>query len=299
MDTKLAAAAHDAAPLRLASNAAQPGMDRSGRPAVLTPGAYLRFVNSAKGRPPPKAKPQVMRSLEPVTTTAGAAPGQAGYVHYFHIKKSDGTLEVQVGLEMPDQRIAWSFPDMGVAVSPFMRSGTVRAGGKRYEIRHLYGIRPFADDAAMQTLQAVMARRIAAWVDDKIPYCESRQPGEDLCVSCLGFVMHILFPGHTPAFPAIPADFPRAGTELHYTTEDLLVYLAGLHTVPTTEARLKRIDKLAIPQAMQEELVRLVQGNDASGNTSTASSGTAKNGAAARPPSKLGQRRTQQRPRQL
>src|SRR5258708_3524619 len=62
-----------------------------------------------------------LRATAPVVAVNGPAPGQAGFVHFF-IVRAAGTdeWETQVGIEMPDQRIAWSFFELGVVVSPFM-----------------------------------------------------------------------------------------------------------------------------------------------------------------------------------
>jgi len=208
---------------------------------------------------------------KPVLIATTTGPGQAGYVHYFIIKKPDETLETQIGIEMPDQRIAWSFFDLGVVVSPFMDSGSKTVNGKTYEVQHLYALRPFADDAAMLAFQAKLESRVIPWVEDATPYCELKVPSGELCLSCLGFVTHILFPGQIPGYPALPRDFPRSGE--HYSTEDLLLYLTGLHGLPTPKARHERINKLALPQNLQQELVRLVNlmdTNSAAGVASTA-----------------------------
>jgi len=101
-------------------------------------------------------------------------------VHYFLITHPDGELEYQVGIELEDQRIAWSFPDIGVSVSEFAKTATVQAGGKRYKVEHLHGIRPFNDDAQMRALQKDLPRRVAYWVDDNTRYCLMHVPGDTL-----------------------------------------------------------------------------------------------------------------------
>ena len=63
------------------------------------------------------------RSDMPIVTVSTTGDGQAGYVHYFVITGPDGEHESQVGIELPDHRIAWSFPELGVLVSPFIASG--------------------------------------------------------------------------------------------------------------------------------------------------------------------------------
>src|SRR5678815_681128 len=82
---------------------------------------------------------EAKNSSRPTHTTpvaSSAAPGQAGYVHYFLIEHADESLEYQVGIELGDQRIAWSFPDAGVVVSPFVQSGQIEVKGKHYKIKH-------------------------------------------------------------------------------------------------------------------------------------------------------------------
>jgi len=203
-------------------------------------------------------RPVVARANEPVFTTAVTGPEQTGYVHYFVITKPDETRETQIGIELPDQRIAWSFPELGVAVSPFIESGRMPVNGELYEVQHLYGIRPFPDEESMLVLREALMRRVIPWVEDGTPYCDLKGPSGELCVSCLGFVLRILFPGRSPDYPALPRDFKRVGPDAYYTTEDLLLYLAGLHGLSTREARLKRIGALTLPQSLREELIRLV-----------------------------------------
>ena len=212
------------------------------------------------------------RSNAPVVTAASAAPGQDGYVHFFLLRRPDDILEMLVGIELADQRIAWSFPELGVTVAPYIEAGPVAVNGRTYEVRHLYGIRPFADDGSMQTLRAELTRRVAQWIDDKTPYCDLRPPAGELCVSCLGFVMRVLFPGPTPVTPALPPDFRRVGPDAYYTTEDLLLYLVGLHGIATREARLKRIDELALPESLRDEAVRLVNATDPAAEIAVADS---------------------------
>ena len=76
------------------------------------------------------------------------APGtdQAGYIHYWVITAPDGEQEIQVGVELADQRIAWSFPEIGVQVRSFIASGEVNARDKIFRVQHLYGLRPFNTD---------------------------------------------------------------------------------------------------------------------------------------------------------
>lgn len=199
----------------------------------------------------------VTRADKPVVTVAAAGEGQAGYVHYFIVKAPDDSLEIQVGIELPDQSIAWSFPELGVVLSPFIESGTVAAGGKEYEVWHLYGIRPFPDDGAMALLRKELAGRIQPWVRAGIPYCENDGP-RGSCMSCIGLVLRALFPGRTSDYPDLPRDFRRAGSAANYTTRDLLLYLTGMLELPGREARLQRLSRLALPDALREDLEEFV-----------------------------------------
>ena len=89
-----------------------------------------------------------------------------------------------------------------------------------------------------------------------------RGPSDAPCLSCLSFVMRMLFLGATP-------DHERAQKTI-YNTDDLLLYLAGLHGLRDREARLKRIDELALPQDVREDVVRLVNTIDIPGAGNTA-----------------------------
>ena len=200
----------------------------------------------------PPAEP--LRALH-VVTAPGA--GQEGYIHYWVITAPDGEEEIQVGVELPNRRIAWSFPELGVQVRPFIADGEVQAGGKVFRIQYLYGLRPFATDAAMRNLRAALEFRVAYWVDNGTPYCLLNGQTREVCMSCMGFAMQVLFPGKTPAYPEVPREFPRIGAERYYTTEDLLLYLTGLHKLPTDAARRQQIMTISAPQSLQEELIRL------------------------------------------
>ena len=204
------------------------------------------------------AKQVVVRASAPVITATGTAPGQAGYAHYFLTTAPGGEEEIQVGIELPDRRIAWAFPEQGVVVTPFIAAGPYRANGKIYEVRHLYGIRPFPDDESMLALQKDLLFRVIPWVEDETPYCFLRPLDSEFCMNCLGFVMRVLFPGPSPSFPAVPRDFKRMGHDAFYTSDDLLLYLAGLHGFANEAERLQRLGKLALPDSMREELARLV-----------------------------------------
>ena len=195
--------------------------------------------------------------LQTLPVVDGPGAGQGGYVHYWVITAPDGQEETQVGIELPDQHIAWSFPHLGVAVVPFVAEGSVDTSAGRYAIRYLYGLRPHASAAAMRRLQQALPFRVAGWVDDATPHCELNGVGRELCMSCMGFVMQVLHPGKTPAYPEFPRNFPRIGHEPYYTTEDLLLYLTGLHVLPGAAARQRQIDRIGGPPSLREELTRL------------------------------------------
>jgi hypothetical protein len=67
----------------------------------------------------------------------------------------------------------------------------------------------------------------------------------------------VLFPGRTPEYANFPRNFPRVAGEEYHTTEDLLLYLTGLHVPRTDAARQRRIAALGGPPALREELERL------------------------------------------
>jgi hypothetical protein len=196
-------------------------------------------------------------------------------VHYFILKLPDESLEIQVGIELADQRIAWSFPGQGVAISPFIEEGVVSAGGQDYEVWYLYGIRPFPDEAAMATLQKELPGRVERWVKAETPYCQ-HDDGRGHCVSCLGLVLRVLYPGRNSDYPNLPRALARTGAAPGYTPNDLLLFLAGMHDLPTREARLQRLARLTLPDALREDLETLVY---ATSGTETAQ------GAAPKPPS--------------
>ena len=227
------------------------------------------------------------RATSPVVTVAGTAPGQTGYVHFFIVRAAGGEWETQVGVEMPDQRIAWSFFELGVIVSPFVESGVMPANRKQIEFQYLYGVRPFPDEASMRVLRAELEARVLPYAEAETPYCTVRGPSDAPCLSCLSFVMRMLFLGATP-------DHERAQKTI-YNTDDLLLYLAGLHGLRDREARLKRIDELALPQDVREDVVRLVNTIDipGAGNAAATTAKTpARGGRLAKPT-----QRTQQLPK--
>jgi hypothetical protein len=222
----------------------------------------LVMVAASKPKSPaPKTVTAAPAQPPSLVTVVSTRQGQAGYVHYFTIRGPDGVLESHVGIELADQRIAWSFPRVGVSVSPFIESGTVVAGGQTYQVEHLYGIRPFADDKSMRALQADLAARISPWIDDETGHCDPESPSNRECLSCLGFVMRVLYPGVYRHFVALPRDFKRTSTGA-YSTEDLLLYLTGLQNLGTRAAQNKRLDELKLPAALREDLVRVVNAAD-------------------------------------
>lgn len=208
-------------------------------------------TGSAKARA--AAAPQVRAPL--VVTGTGA--GQTGYVHYWLITAPNGDQEMQVGIELPDQRIVWSFPGVGVTVAPFIADGAYDANGRRFTVQHQYGLRPYRNEAAVRRLQAGLQRRVQPWIDNAVPYCELNGVSREVCVSCFGFAAQILYPGKTKMYAEFPRDFPKLSGEDYHTTEDLLVYLAGLHALPNAVARDQRMTLLGGPPALREELTRL------------------------------------------
>jgi len=80
-------------------------------------------------------------------------------------------------VELPDGRIAWSFPDVGVSVAPFIQSGPLEMNGRLYTVQHLYGLRPFPDDETMLALQRSLWDRVIPWVEGATPYCNPSHLG--------------------------------------------------------------------------------------------------------------------------
>jgi hypothetical protein len=212
------------------------------------------------------------RGSQPVQTAMATGQEQPGYVHYFLLTLPDESLETLVGIELPGRRIAWSFPEHGI----------VPAGGKQYGVSHLYGIRPFPDDAAMSELRRALASRVGRWVAAGIPYCENDGPRSQ-CMSCLGFVLRVLFPGRQNDFPELPGDFWRALYEKSYSTEDLLLYLTGMLALPDRAARLKRVGELNLPEALRGDVQELIQAMEAAGAVPPPSAIAAQKPVATRP----------------
>lgn len=203
-------------------------------------------------------KPGATPTIKAVTDVA---QHQAGYVHYFLLTHPDGELEYQVGIELEDRRIAWSFPGVGVSVSDFIKRGLLEAGGKPFKVEHLYGIRPFADDADMRRLQKELTPRVAQWVDAETPYCVMRERGQPFCLNCGDFVVRILYPGTHPLVPALPDDLVRMAGAAQ-TADDLLLYMAGLHQLPDHTSRLKRLAALDVPPALRDDLVAMIRATE-------------------------------------
>lgn len=189
-----------------------------------------------------------------VAAVTSSGPGQAGYVHYFLITHDDGSLEYHVGVELEDQRMAWSFPNAGVIVSDFIKRGTIDANGKLFRIEHLHGIRPFAGEDRMRDLQSALPQRVAMWVDSGVAHCLTREPGGPFCLSCGDFVLRLLYPGPDPLVPALPRDFTFAAT-----TNDLLLYLVGLHALPGTRDKLARLATLDLPATLRDDIASMIR----------------------------------------
>ena len=224
------------------------------RPATLTESLVL--VSNATPKRTTTLPRTSARINLPLAIVQGSGSGQAGYVHYFVITHPDGERESQVGIELAGDLIAWSFPGLGVVVSPFMSTGSISANGVSMDVEHLYGIRPFRTEEAMRVLRRDVAERVRMWVEEKTPYCDEELPSHAQCLSCLGFALRVLYPSPTRAFPTLPADFKSARRDV-YTTEDLLLYLTGVPVDGPRAARLKRIEGLNVPEGMREQLVRV------------------------------------------
>lgn len=229
------------------------------------------------------AAPVPQAATSPVHAVTGVADGQAGYVHYFLIIHPDGTPEEQVGIELEDRRIAWSFPGAGVIVSDFMRYGMLSVSGSMFKIEHLHGIRPFRDARDMQVLRKDLAQRVAYWIDEETPYCIFRQPGEQLCLNCGDFVARILFPATNALMVGLPEELTRAVGSTP-STDDLLIYMLGLHTLPDARSRLNQLGKLNLPDSLRLDVVSMLQ----QGDTTNASPGK-------KPSSRLARNRPQNR----
>jgi hypothetical protein len=228
------------------------------------------FTQAATLAPKAVSSPGATDNDNAPRTVTNVASGQAGYVHYFLIIHPDGTPEDQVGIELEDQRIAWSFPGAGVIVSDFMRYGMLSVAGKMFKIEHLHGIRPFRNPGDMQALRNDLAQRVAYWVDESTPYCIFRQPGEQMCLNCGDFVARILFPATNALMVGLPEELTRAVGSTP-TTDDLLIYMLGLHTLPDTKTRLARLAALDLPETLRLDVVAMLQPDEASTTDTIAS----------------------------
>lgn len=234
--------------------------------AALEYSRFVRAISAAReavpatkqGENAARVRADGARARAPVVAVTGPGAGQAGYVHYFYLRLPDDTVEYQIGIETEDGRIAWSFPDLGVVVSPFVYEGYIEAGGKAYEVMHLYGVRPFPDEASMAALRKALPARVSKLTERRVSYCDNDGP-QSSCMSCLGFVMRVLFPGRKDDYPEVPRDFAARVTAERYTTHDLLLYLTGLLHLPTREARLQRLKRMAVPDQMRADLQTLVR----------------------------------------
>ncbi|MGZ8230068.1 MAG: hypothetical protein ACXW2A_09590 [Burkholderiales bacterium] len=221
----------------------------------------------ATPRPPATASTSARARFD-LRAVSGLA-GQAGYIHFFVITGPDNEPETQIGIELADGRIAWSFPEAGVSVSPFPASGTVMVGSTQYQIEHLYGLKPFRDEASMVALRRELPARMAPYVEENTPYCDESGDSARFCMSCLGFVLRVIYPGTSRGFPALPGDF-RSAQGGRYSTEDLLLYLAGVPLNASRTARARRIQALAVPDSLREELTRISSSLETGSDTPTA-----------------------------
>ncbi len=215
-------------------------------------------VQAAAPEPQKTASPTASANAAGLHTVTDVADGQAGYVHYFLITHPDGTPEDQVGIELEDRRIAWSFPGAGVIVSGFVKNGILDIAGKTFFIEHLHGIRPFRTAGEMQSLRNDLSLRVAYWVDEETPYCIFRQPGERLCLNCGDFVASILFPATNPLMVGLPEELTRTlgGTP---TTDDLLIYMLGLYALPDAKSRLRQLATMNVPESLRIDVMAMLQ----------------------------------------
>lgn len=248
--------------------------------------AISGFASVARPAKSQSATTKPVRAPSIVTSTGA---GQAGYVHYWIITAPDGEQEIQVGMELADQRIVWSFPGVGVTVAPFIAAGEYDAHGQRFTVEYQYGLRPYRNEAAVSRLQANLQRRVKPWIDNATPYCPLNGVTAEICVSCFGFVAQMLYPGKTRMYADFPRDFPRVGGNENYSSDDLLLYLTGLHALRNPAARQRRMDTLGGPAALREELARVSALVIDDRPTAVAAAGT-KRGGTTRTPLKPGVR---------
>ena len=255
--------------------------------ALALPGMAHATVVSGRAAVtrPAKSDAAATKSVRAPSIVTSTGAGQAGYVHFWIITAPDGEQEIQVGMELSDQRIVWSFPGVGVTVAPFIAAGEYDANGRRFRVEHQYGLRPYRNDAAVRRLQANLQRRVKPWIDHATPYCELNGVTAEVCVSCFGFVAQVLYPGTTRMYAAFPRDFPRVGGDENHSSDDLLLYLTGLHAMRDPAARQRRMKALGGPAVLREELVRVSALVVDDRPTAVAAAGT-KRGATPRAPRK-------------
>ena len=164
-------------------------------------------------------------------------------------------------------------PNAGVIVSEFIKNGVLNANGTVFKVEHLHGIRPFPSDAQMHVLQKELTQRVAPWVDNETPYCLFRQRDDPFCLSCGDFVVRILYPGATPLVPKLPADFVRQ-LGVGYTTDDLLMYLVGLHNLPNKQAKLAQLAALDLPAGMRADITTMIHDSEPDAPAATAVAAT-------------------------
>lgn len=223
-------------------------------PLLLTAASIAQAAVRAPAASFVRTPVKATADIRAVTTIA---PGQAGYVHYFVLTHPDGTREDHVGIELEDQRIAWSFPKAGVIVSELTGSGTLDVGGEIFSVEHLHGIRPFRTSREMEILRQELPQRVAFWIDNATPYCVFREAGEQFCLNCGDFVARILFPGANPLAAGLPRDFTRALGEMP-TSDDLLIYMLGLHNLPDTKSRIARLATLSLPASLRLDVMEML-----------------------------------------
>lgn len=248
------------------------------------------------------AAPDPQRTADPAASAKASGPhtvtdvadGQAGYVHYFLITHPDGTPEDQVGIELEDRRIAWSFPGAGVIVSGFVKNGVLDIAGRTFFIEHLHGIRPFRTAGEMQSLRNDLALRVAYWVDEETPYCIFRQPGEQLCLNCGDFVARILFPATNTLMAGLPEEFTRTLGNMP-TADDLLIYMLGLHTLPDAKSRLSQLAAMDLPESLRFDVIAMLQPDQSTLQAAAPGTATAGLVPARKPVSRIAIRRTQSR----
>ena len=227
---------------------------------ALETGNFVPVTKTAAKRPATATRPAAptqLRSAAEVSVVTGLA-GEAGYVHYFVITGPDGEPETQLGIELEDGRMVWSFPEAGVFLAPFLAAGSFTIGNIRYEVEHLYGLRPLRDNASMRTLARELPTRIAPYVEERTPYCDENGSADRFCLSCLGFVLRVSTRAiHGATQPCLPTSDCAQG-RLLYRGPAALPH--GCSCRRDTATRARRIEALAVPEPLREELMRISAG---------------------------------------